>query len=151
MAELLGAVASGAGLASLAIQLCSATMKLKRFHGAVLSAPKNLEAVILEIETLSLLLRQIERDPPLTKSKLDPAVMAQCLEMCSKNTAYIEEVAAALEKSMQAHRTFGAVKTALKDRQLQDLFSKLERAKSERLVIVMDSVDSIAYKAGVLG
>lgn len=133
MAEL-GVIASGAGLASLAIQLGDSAMKLKRFCEKVRSAPQDLRDSIFEIETLCLVLRQIERDPPHTKSNLDPAVMMRCLEMCSEATARIEKIATALQNSIERHKISGAVKTALKEREMQDFFSKLERAKSTLLL-----------------
>jgi hypothetical protein len=130
MAEIVGVVASGAGLASLAIQLSSSALKLKRFRNNVRNAPKALHDIIHEIETHSLLFKMIERDPPHTKSNLDPAIMSRCLEMCQEATSRIEETASTLERRLESGSISASIKTALKERELQDMFGRLERAKT---------------------
>jgi len=53
MAEVvLGVVASGAGLASLAIQLFESAKKLKSFRDVVKNAPDLLDELILDLETM---------------------------------------------------------------------------------------------------
>jgi hypothetical protein len=54
MAEIFAAVASGAGLVSLAIQLLESSQKLKGLYNASKSAPKTASDLCFELETLSL-------------------------------------------------------------------------------------------------
>ena len=60
MAEVLGVVAGGAGLLSLSIQLLESAKKLKNFNDSVRNAPERLVTLGFELETLSLMLQQLE-------------------------------------------------------------------------------------------
>lgn len=133
MAEVVGTVASGAGLASLVIQLGDGVVKLKRFCDAVRGAPQDLKDLVFEIETLSLALKQIELDQDRTRM-MDRTVLTNCLEMGQQGTDRISKITERMEKSMQRSPLLGAVKTALKERELQQLLRKLERAKSTMLL-----------------
>lgn len=60
MAEIVGAVASVAGLVSLSIQLVESTQKLKRLYNASTDAPGTIADLCFDLETMSLSLRQLE-------------------------------------------------------------------------------------------
>ena len=60
MAEIFGAVASGAGLASLAIQLLEISQRLKAFYDASKGAPQAIADLSFDLRTMSLSLRQLE-------------------------------------------------------------------------------------------
>ena len=49
MAEILGVVASGAGIASLAVQIIENVQKIKSFSDAVKDAPAQMEWMIAEL------------------------------------------------------------------------------------------------------
>jgi hypothetical protein len=61
MAEVFAAVASGAGLVSLAIQLLESSQKLKGLYNATRDAPRNVKDLCFDLETLSLQPRQLEQ------------------------------------------------------------------------------------------
>lgn len=124
----MGIVASGAGLASLAIQLADSVMKLRRFCNSVLEAPQDLKDLIFEIETLSLTLHQIEQDQGRYPS-IDTELVGRCLEMCRSGTNKINAVAEKLKKRINKRPLLGAVKVALEERHIRGLLEKLESAK----------------------
>jgi hypothetical protein len=134
MAELIGVVASGAGLASLAIQLGGSIIKLERFCSAVRTAHEDLRAVIFEVKTLGLVLRKIELDPVDASSNMDPEIMQHCVQICQDAVARIENVAATLEASIQSQRIPGMIKTVLKEKQIQEMFQRLDRAKGTLMI-----------------
>lgn len=125
MAELLGVVSGGAGLISLAIQLGDSALKLKRFYDNVRKAPQELEDLIFEIQTLGISLSEIDRTQH-GQPGLPPDVMTGC----RKWTQQIKEVADEMEKSIQKRRLLGAAKMALSRGRLNELCTKLERAKT---------------------
>jgi hypothetical protein len=59
MAEVFAAVASGAGLVSLSIQLIDSAQKLKKLFNASKDAPTTVADLCFELETMSLSLRQL--------------------------------------------------------------------------------------------
>ena len=60
MTEVVAAVASGAGIASLAIQLGDSAIRLRKLYQATKHAPKQLSNLAFEIETCGLLLQEVE-------------------------------------------------------------------------------------------
>ena len=59
MAEIFGAVASGAGLVSLAVQLAESSQKLKALLKAYRDAPEVVVKLSYELETMLQILRQL--------------------------------------------------------------------------------------------
>jgi hypothetical protein len=59
MADIFGAVASGAGLASLALQLVDTAQKLKTLYNATKDAPSAVAELSFELETMSLSIHQL--------------------------------------------------------------------------------------------
>jgi hypothetical protein len=59
MAEVFGAVASGVGLVSLALQLVDSAQKLKKLYNTTRDAPTTVADLCFELETMSLSLRQL--------------------------------------------------------------------------------------------
>lgn len=61
MAETLGAVASGFAVVSLAIQVAETINKLRNFYSLMQSAPADILFAIEDLETLSLILEDVDR------------------------------------------------------------------------------------------
>jgi hypothetical protein len=82
MAEL-GIVASGMGIASLAIQIGDCIVRLKGFCDAVKDAPEEIKHLIEEIDTLSLVLSGFETNE---QPELNPGHEAttKCFQLCKK-------------------------------------------------------------------
>lgn len=83
--------------------------------------------MVFEIQTLGLALDRIERDH---QQSVDPLVITRCLTMCREGTERIRTIADELDLVIQKRRLLGSIKTAIKQRKWEELFTKLERAKS---------------------
>ena len=61
MAEIIGAVASGAGLLSLSFQLLQNAQRLKSLYNRTKNAPETLLELTFSLETISLMLKELEK------------------------------------------------------------------------------------------
>jgi hypothetical protein len=80
MAEIFAAVASGAGLLSLAIQLLESSRKLKGFYDTSKDAPQAVADLSFELETMSLPLHQLEKHR--RTDTLDDSLLDRCVINC---------------------------------------------------------------------
>jgi hypothetical protein len=128
MAEIFAAVASGAGLVSLAIQLLESSEKLKELYNASRSAPKTVSDLCFELETLSLQLRQLERHRQ--HDRLDTEILDRCIAVCERRVARVRDVVDAMARYMRRGVAFGSVYTAFKEPEMRKLLDELEQAKS---------------------
>lgn len=122
MAEILGVVAGGAGLASLAIQLGENAHKLKKFYHNYKGAPEFLENVSFELETFALTLTRLERDRQ-SFDLLDDRIVDRCIQICRRAC---NEVQSAIDRLEAA-----AVKSARKGKLMaaMDRSSMMERRR----------------------
>jgi hypothetical protein len=127
--EAFAAVASGAGLMSLAIQLLESSQKLKGLYNASRNAPKTIEDLCFELETLSLQLRQLERHRNLNRFDTTE-VLNRCIAVCQQRVVRVRDVVDAMSRYMRRSSTFGGVYTAFKEPEMRKLIVELEQAKS---------------------
>lgn len=94
MAEIVELVSGGAGLASLALQLVETAQALRRVYHGYKHAPEILKGVAFEVETLSLAMREMEREGMICELAND-SLLARCLTMCrahvSRNRSFSSE------------------------------------------------------------
>jgi hypothetical protein len=128
MAEVFAAVASGAGLVSLAIQLLESSQKLEGLYHASKSAPKTVSDLCFELETLSLQLRQLERHRQ--HDSLDTETLDRCIAVCERRVVRVRDVVDAVARYMRRGVAFGSVYTAFKKPEMRKLLGELEQAKS---------------------
>jgi hypothetical protein len=128
MAEIFAAVASGAGLVSLAIQLLESSQKLKGLYNASKSAPKTVSDLCFELETLSLQLCQLERHRQ--HDRLDTEVLDRCIAVCERRVVRVRDVVDTMARYMRRGVTFGGIYTASKEPEMRKLLDELEQAKS---------------------
>lgn len=135
MAEIFGAVASGAGLISLAVQLLESSQKLKAFCSASKDAPEAVEELGYELETMSLSLRQLEshRRSDVSGDEL----LGRCILTCTKMTGKIKIAVSKMEHRLQRSRAVGAFRAAFKEPEIRKLLQDLEHAKSSMLLAYM--------------
>lgn len=135
MAELLGSLAGGAGLISLAIQLLESSQKLKAFYSASKDAPEAVEELGYELETMSLSLRQLEshRRSDVSGDEL----LGRCILTCTKMTGKIKIAVSKMEHRLQRSRAVGAFRAAFKEPEIRKLLQDLEHAKSSILLAYM--------------
>ncbi|KAF2158925.1 hypothetical protein M409DRAFT_30630 [Zasmidium cellare ATCC 36951] len=129
MAEVFGAVASGAGLLSLAIQLADSAVKLKKFYDEVERAPKRLQSLAREINLFSNILRNLE-DVRLQHGVSDSDVLTQCIEMCEDRTREIVSATRKIENMHQRSQLRGRIYAAVKMSEVIDLCNDMERSKN---------------------
>ena len=129
MAELLGVVAGGAGLASLAFQLGESSIKIKRLYNLYQDAPKLLKDILEDLETFALVLHNLEKDR-LQHDGADGVVVDRCVRTCDRAVAQIDAAVSKFELAMQKSNIKGRVRTALGQTSIGQLCDELERAKS---------------------
>jgi hypothetical protein len=135
MAEIFGAVASGAGLMSLSMQLLESSQKLKSFYNASKDAPQTVADLSFELETMSLSLRQlvIHNQADITSDTL----LGRCMMTCTLMTAKIEAAVDKMEHVLRKSRGVGRMYAAFKEPEVSKLLESLEHAKSSMLFAYM--------------
>ena len=128
MAEVFAAVASGAGLVSLSIQLIDSAQKLKKLFNATKDAPTTVADLCFELETMSLSLRQLDshRNASITGDEL----LGRCFTTCARMVMKIEVTVTKIERLIRRYHVGGRLYMAFKEPEIQNLFDELERAKS---------------------
>lgn len=128
MADVFAALASGAGLVSLSIQLIDSAQKLKKLFNAGKDAPTIVADLCFELETMSLSLRQLDshRNAGTTGDEL----LGRCFTTCTRMVMKIGVTVSKIERLMQRCCVGGRLYMAFKEPEIQDLLGELERAKS---------------------
>jgi hypothetical protein len=128
MAEIFGAVASGAGLVSLSMQLLESSQKLKRFCDTARDASGAVAHLSFELETMSLALRQFEhyRQQDVFGSELLSRCITSCEHAVSRVLAAVNKVDALLRRSRLAGRLY----MGFKDPEVRGLLEEMEHAKT---------------------
>lgn len=132
MAEIFGAVASGAGLVSLSMQLLESTQKLKGFHGACRDAPETVKQLCFDLETMSMALRQFEqyRQNDIFGNDL----LSRCIVACDQAVARIRAAVDKVDRLLSRARFAGRVYMGFKEPEVRKLLEEMERAKSSMLL-----------------
>ena len=135
MAEMLGIVASGMGIASLAIQIGDSLIKLKDFWDAVKEAPEEVKYLIEEIETLSLVLSEIDANANEDDMvQIGSAASRKCLDLCRRGAAVLGTVVGQAEQEIAKKRRIGSVKMVLKKGLVDTL---KDRLKTVQLMLML--------------
>lgn len=133
MAEVFATVASGAGLASLGLQLVDCALKLKRFYESVEKAPKALDRLSREINTFALLLRHID-DTRERYSVEDSSLLQESIDLCFQSTEDIVSLSNQLDALIRKHQIPGRIYSVLRMRELMELCADLERGKNSLML-----------------
>jgi hypothetical protein len=155
MAEILGVVAGGAGLASLAVQLVECIHKLHDLHANIRDAPMEIRGILDEVDLLGdVLTSYLGVSGEATRTFLVPtAVQKQALGRCSKVLGILRNISHELETTMQTSRTrrwinWAKVEAAFKRKQLARLQTALDRAKSTLTLAILTDRSSHHYVPG---
>ncbi|KAK5132149.1 hypothetical protein LTR08_000306 [Meristemomyces frigidus] len=133
MAEILGVVSAGAGLVSLSMQLLDSAQKLKRFYDDATNAPKTLDKLSIDLRTLALLLRELERYRVNNDDGSD-ALLLQCLSRLREEVYEIRALVVKLDQRLRGSRVRVKLSTAFKEPEIQRCLMSLESAKSSVLL-----------------
>jgi hypothetical protein len=125
---MLGAVSAGAGLISLGVQLGESAVKLKRLYQAAKDAPSTIELLLSDLETMLLLMRQLEQYR--CHDSHSEALITRCIAQCQRCVQGFKKLVGDLESRLMKHKVRGRLYTAIKERDVKDLLGDLERAKS---------------------
>jgi hypothetical protein len=128
MAEL-GIVASGLGVASFAIQVGDSIMKLKNLWDAIKEAPADIKCLMEEIETLSLVLREMEPIHNSNERSVNSTSGTRCLELCRRSADILESVAKDLDDETRRKKRMGGIKTVLKNESINKFRDRLRSAQ----------------------
>ncbi|KAF1344680.1 hypothetical protein BDV97DRAFT_60144 [Delphinella strobiligena] len=139
MAELMGAIASGIGIASFAIQLAESIQKLKALCDDIRDAPESISSSLEQLDMLNLQVQEVA-----SEEQENPQVFAsstslqQCITLCKQGTAALAEIVNELEKEMTTgKRIWGKLKVVLKKDTLRKLASRLESARGSLMMSYM--------------
>lgn len=135
MAEIFGAVASGAGLLSLSMQLLESTQKLKGFYDSSRDAPETVRNLCFDLETMSLSLRQIQRHRQI--DLVGDELLGRCVVACERAIANIKAATDKMERLMRKAQFAGRLYTAFRDPEVRRLLEDMEHAKSSMSLAYM--------------
>jgi hypothetical protein len=130
MAELLGVVASGISIASIAIQVSDSVFKLKEFWDTVKSAPEDIKNLIDEIQTLSLILSDVGNSTtPDELTLVGQESAKKCLDLCQKGSHILEGVLREIDGNLGKGKRTGGFKAAMKKGTIDKLRDRLRSAQ----------------------
>lgn len=140
MAEVLGLAAGIAGLGSIAIQLGQCAMAIRRFQRTFRAAPKTLDAVAREIETLAVALQHLEQhcSIALPEGQSRNALLECCIAACSAACDRLAHVTEKMQRLIESRRAYGRLYFALREQELREMSLDIERAKTSLLLAVME-------------
>ena len=134
MAEILGVIASGAGVTSLGLQIIENVNKLVEFFSQVQDAPSEVRFILEEVAILGNVLVECSRhQQPLGSNESTSKARAQAILHCETASKYLSAIVTELEAGMRVSKwqlKWFSVLTALKAKKLAALMAKLERTKS---------------------
>lgn len=128
MAEIFGAVANGAGLVSLSMQLIESAQKLKRLYNASRDAPSTVADLCFELETVSLSLRQL--DSRRTTDICGDELLGRCVTTCTRMVLKIHHAVSKIEHLLLKSHFGGRLYMAFKEPEIDRLLVEMEHAKS---------------------
>jgi hypothetical protein len=132
MAEIFGAVASGAGLVSLSMQLLESTQKLKGFCDMMKDAPETVRQLCFDLETMAQALRQFEhyRQSDVFGSEL----LSRCIVACDQAVAKVKTAVDKVDRLLSRARFAGRVYMGFKEPEVRKLVEEMEHAKSSMML-----------------
>lgn len=144
MAEIIAIAASGAGLASLAIQLMESSQKLHSFYHTCKDAPDTVNQLSFELTTLSKHILQLQR----LKDQQNQAGDAECEELldrclhdCARMSAKINTAVKKIEQSLQKSSFVGRVYTAFKEPEIRKILAEIEQAKTHMILAHLQYIE----------
>ena len=149
MAEILGIVAGGAGLASLAIQILDDVQKIRELYAAIRDAPCEFKSLLDEMELFCMVLSVFVRESEQVQSNYEIAtaqkqVILHCQSLHDELRSILTQLTIPL---LGRHRAISwiSVKSVFHRRKIDQMLMKLERAKSTlvlaRLYVSLSTIE----------
>ena len=137
MAEIIGIVASGVGLAAFAGQTLDGALKVQRLWNAVKNAPQDVADLVDEVVSTASLLSDIEarviQMPSIARLQTP---LEKCFAQCKKIAESLESIALSLETSLRRKQAMGQIRVALKRETIASHKLRLESAKTTLLLAI---------------
>jgi hypothetical protein len=135
MAEAFGVVASGLGVASLAIQTVENLNKVINFCESIKEVPTDIQRLFLELQILSNVVSAIQLVyEKHSLSESSEVVTRKCLDLVRLDISKLLSLSLELERKLNSGkritRTWARVQTVLSESKIATLRGHLERAKS---------------------
>lgn len=134
MAEVLGIVASGIAVGQLASEVTSSIIKLKGYWDQVKDAPGEIQQLLLEIDSLNLILSHIEQNQDRAElSGLSQNIcVEQSLKLCKQGaeelSCLVSELAVKIDGKTGWKRKAGASKVVLRREEVKTLKRRMKNA-----------------------
>ena len=132
MAEVLGVVASGISIGSLAGQLLESLQKIHRFWKNVDGAPKDIGDLIQELQVLASVFYELMNQPADSQALPSQSIQT-CLQYCCKILDELGPIVLKLHGDLaggKQRKQWASIKSAFKKEDLRELTQRLERSKS---------------------
>lgn len=132
MAEVLGIVAGGLGIVSVAIQVADSIKKLRDFCDLIKEAPADVRLTLDELEALSDVLQDIEhsiRDSSKQSNGFQAAVL-RSLRLCQSVSDSLKFLAQEIQNDLANKKRWASLKAALKNDKIVKLRRRLEGMKT---------------------
>jgi hypothetical protein len=135
MAEILGIVASGISVAQIAGQVINSIIKLKGYWEQVKGVPAEINHLLGEIDSLSLLLYHIQDNQPPQVSEnvpLGSTGVQQCCKLCQDAAEELRILVRDMERKFEGKigwkRRVGSAKVVLKKEEVKGLKRRMKNA-----------------------
>ena len=129
MADIVGIVASGISIGTLAMQIVGCIQQILDLWSTINDAPENIQSLLEEIELLGNFLTEIDDE-----ETGQPQTVVKIIKYCQDAADCIDQVTKDLAEGFTStnsrRRHWIAVKAVLKEKKLTRCFMRLERAKS---------------------
>jgi hypothetical protein len=135
MAEVIGLIASGISISALVVQISESVQKLHTFYASVQNAPKDIKDTLDELEIFSQILFDLKDDFE-ERCKINAkggSVVERCLRSCEVAAEELTAILMQLDHDLfvgGARRHWASIKRVLKKQTINEMHSRLERAKS---------------------
>ena len=134
MAEVVGVVASGIGIGTLAAQIAGNIIKLKSYWDQVKDAPEDIRDLVEELEVLNHTLVHIQDDQHqylksnyIAHSTSLLASLQHCKQAATRLKELVDNLSEDIEHKGSVKRKWASIKVALKKEKVDKYRAKLER------------------------
>ena len=136
MAEVLGVVAGGMGIGSLANQIVGSVQQILDLWSSIKDAPENVQSLLEELNLLGNLLSKMSGDgdeaeeQSLSLRQATTEVTRYCQLAPDSIDGVLKHLASEMTSNKRRIRQWAAVKVTVKGKRLEKSLARLERAKS---------------------
>jgi hypothetical protein len=141
MAELFSAVASGAGLISLALQLMETAQKLHSLYHTAKDAPDAVKHLSFELTTMSKHILQLDRLHNPNNSPECSDLLDRCMYTCTRMSQKIKDAVEKIERALQRSIFIGKVYMVFKETEIRKLLDEMEQAKSSMMLAHLQYIE----------